>query len=489
MDRFLVDTRIGLYNLNKTSRSARNEPLPTSSSSGGIRSLSMLGSQNAIGKVSTATSSGTQTMDLKPKKDSSTEMDFSHPIPATIKKPKVIHVDLRPEDLQKQKTLELRLKDVEGCIINNEKRLHNASERDRHKLRQDLERCEFEKELIIKELTIVKQPTLPKDMIPVFHPPTHTTFIRKPDIIPANSIKPPPVKPTDMELVPKPEPTRTDFNSNALADLREKTEAPSLRPPYNLPQEQKSYTDWVNYVRRRYGNDAGRLELDRLKVNQLLYDVAKEAWREANSKINHFRNDIATEGFETEEEIEIQENFGKALLKQVFGFLTDKVQIEIVNKILTGFRPNETIPSEFAKTIANQFLSGVKAGLQYLTSSSFKDTIGDLKKLQHGLFVSPEFRTSFSRFIGTETEKVDFTPLPEANVGDVVQAIALKKSLFPTKNEALKWAVEHKYKHGAIKDSTDNHYFIIDQVATPNMKGRRVAFKEGYKLVLKGVNI
>ena len=227
--------------------------------------------------------------------------------------------------------------------------------------------------------------------------------------------------------------------------------------------------------------------MDRLKVNQLMYEVAIQGWKKANAEINRFKYDVDAEG-NTAESREIKENFGKALLQVVFGFLTGKVNSEIVNTILSGFKPSEVIPKEVASTIANQFLSGVKTGLQYLTNSSFSDVAGDLQKLKHSLLPEVSWRTSFNRVLKNEAEKTSPNAGEETThetTNEIPQVLELKKSMFPTKSKAVKWAVDNGYKHGTMTETAT--YYNINQVANPVRSGKgvhRKAIHEGFVLLL-----
>jgi hypothetical protein len=311
--------------------------------------------------------------------------------------------------------------EIVKCLQDTASQLHNSTGARRKKLQAKFGDCQVEwNQLKHTELRLPKT-IIPGTSTPI-PKPTEMEFLPKP-------------KPTDMEFLPKPkptdmefvhpattemefrkrEPTRTDFHSESLAEVRENTKPPSLKPPYNLPQESKQQKAWRDYIKKRYGTDAGRLELDRLKVDQDMYDIAKQAIRQINKQIDDFRNTINEQG-NTEEEEEAIQNFGVALMKHVFGFVFDKVQGAIVASIASGFSPSDKTASEGYKFIANQFLNGVKAGIQFLANLSYTDTIRDLKRIREEMMsFNTAWKPAYNRQLKEEAEALpggETTKLP-----------------------------------------------------------------------------
>jgi len=189
----------------------------------------------------------------------------------------------------------------------------------------------------------------------------------------------------------------------AIEKTRENTKAPKIEPPYNLPEESKLQSEWFDYIKTRYGKDAGRLEKDKLLVDQQLYNIAKQTWKESIKTINDFRY-LENEEGNTEEEEEAINNFGAFFMDKIFSFVFNKVK----DSVLSGIRGGaDALDKAIAKELGNEFLNGLKSGIQFLVGANYKDTVKDIQKLQHELFkFNPNWRISMRRKIAEEIEKI-----------------------------------------------------------------------------------
>ena len=256
-----------------------------------------------------------------------------------------------------------------------------------------------------------------------FKPTKHTsetTFVKPPEKQEFNLVSSGKV----MEFFPlTPREKKVSLDRNALdkavAKMRDSTQAPPIPPPFNLPQESKAQTAWADYVKTRYGADAGRLESDYVKADQVLYESAKDGWKEAVRLINEFKYLEKTEGGETMTgaEEEARANFGAFILNKVGGFVLGKLNGRMKNSIKA-----DDVAQKLLKELAGEFMNGIQSGLQYLTNLNYKDTIGDLQRFQHELFkFNPAWRISFRRQLDEETKKASPAGDDDSGLDDIIK--------------------------------------------------------------------
>ena len=213
------------------------------------------------------------------------------------------------------------------------------------------------------------------------------------------------LKSTETNFIPKGKKVSINESAmeKALEKTRENTKAPKIEPPYNLPEESKLQSEWFDYIKTRYGKDAGRLEKDKLLVDQQLYNIAKQTWKEANKTINDFRYLENSQG-NTEEQEEAINNFGAFFMDKIFSFVFNKVK----DSVLSGIRGGaDALDKAIGKELGNEFLNGLKSGIQFLVGADYKDTVRDIQKLQHELFkFNPNWRISMRRKLQEITENL-----------------------------------------------------------------------------------
>ena len=362
--------------------------IPIAGTKGGIPYMSMLGSQNALNRapeesltIPATTQNETQTMDLV--RPPTRTLEFRRTNPAEIIR----------------------------CIEETTRQMYNASGKNRNKLRMQLQECEAEfRDLKHTELR------LPKIIIPsTSHPikPTKTMELVYPKGLTEKELRLPN---TEKELrLPNTEMTfdrkkieniRTDFHAGRLEEIRENTTAPTIKPPWNIPEENQAMNAWHAYVKKRYGTDAGRLEWDYIMVDQTLYDIAKATIREANKQIDDFlykQDEFGT----TDAEQEAIENFGTAFYKHIFAFVFDKVKAGIMEGIVSELLPKEKVAREGAKKLANEFLNGIKTAIQYFANLSYKDTVRDINNFKSNVMsFNNAWPPAYKRYLRTQVNEL-----------------------------------------------------------------------------------